>query len=184
MTDNEGKIVIPVSVKILNPDLLVKYGMPQYQTSAAAGLDLIACIDEPITIKEGETVLIPTGLAIHIGDKNIMAVLWPRSGLGHKKGIVLGNLTGVIDSDYQGQVFVSVWNRNQVQFEAIEMSVMENDPNPTIKMVQKDQSYTIQPGERICQMLFVPVYHAVFTIVEEFEATARGTGGFGSTGRT
>jgi len=121
-------------------------------------MDMRACIDEPFDIQPGETHLIPTGIAIHIGDPGLAAVLLPRSGLGHKHGIVLGNLTGLIDSDYQGQLFVSVWNRG-------------ND------------SFTINPGERIAQMVFVPVVQASFDIVEDFDESDRGAGGFGHTGR-
>jgi len=121
-------------------------------------MDLYACLDEHLHVEPGQTHLVPTGIAIHIGDANLAAVLLPRSGLGHKHGIVLGNLVGLIDSDYQGQIFVSVWNRGQAPF-------------------------TIEPGDRICQMMFVPVVQADFEIVDDFEASHRGAGGFGHTGK-
>jgi dUTP pyrophosphatase len=133
--------------------------LPNYATSGSAGLDLRACLDENITIAAGETVLIPTGLAIHIDDPSLAAVLLPRSGLGHKHGIVLGNLVGLIDSDYQGQVFVSCWNRSQNAFD-------------------------IAIGDRIAQMVFVPVAQVGFEQVEEFSSSERGSGGFGHTGRS
>jgi dUTP pyrophosphatase len=132
--------------------------LPDYATSGSAGLDLRACLDENMILRPGETILIPTGLAIHIDDPSLAAVLLPRSGLGHKHGIVLGNLVGLIDSDYQGQVFVSCWNRGQTDFE-------------------------ITIGERIAQMVFVPVVQVGFEQVEEFTVSERGTGGFGHTGR-
>jgi len=131
--------------------------LPHYATGGSAGLDMRACIDDALTVAPGETVLVPTGLAIHIEDNNLAAVLLPRSGLGHKHGVVLGNLTGLIDSDYQGQVFISCWNRSQ-------------------------KSYEIQPGERIAQMVFVPIEQVAFEIVEEFEDSRRGEGGFGHSG--
>jgi dUTP pyrophosphatase len=145
-----------VAVKVLDPrmaDLL-----PQYATPGSAGLDLRACIDVPLPIEPGQAVLIPTGLAVHIADPGLVAMLLPRSGLGHKHGIVLGNLVGVIDSDYQGPLMVSCWNRGQLP-------------------------YTVQPLERIAQMVIVPVVQARFERVESFEGSARGSGGFGSTGR-
>lgn len=132
-------------------------GLPEYATSGSAGLDLRAAIDEPIIIQPGETILIPTGLAIHINDPSLAAVLLPRSGLGHKHGIVLGNLVGLIDSDYQGEVMVSCWNRG-------------------------NSAFTIEIGERIAQMVFVPVTQVEFELVDKFTATSRGEGGFGSTG--
>ncbi len=131
--------------------------LPQYATDGSAGLDMRACIDDTRTVAPGETVLIPTGLAIHIADPTLAAVLLPRSGLGHKHGLVLGNLTGLIDSDYQGQVFISCWNRSQ-------------------------NGYDIQPGERIAQMVFVPVEQVSFDVVDEFGESDRGEGGFGHSG--
>ncbi len=148
----------PIQLKILDARLGADIPLPEYATDGAAGLDLRACLDTPQTLAPGETTLIPTGLAIHIGDPGLAAVLLPRSGLGHKHGIVLGNLVGLIDSDYQGQVFVSCWNRG-------------------------NESFTIQIGERIAQMVFVPVIQAAFTVVDEFEESRRAAGGFGSTGR-
>jgi len=132
--------------------------MPHYATSGSAGLDMRACIDAVIDVEPGQTVLVPTGLAIHISDADLAAVLLPRSGLGHKHGLVLGNLTGLIDSDYQGQVFISCWNRS-------------------------DKAYEVQPGERIAQMVFVPVEQVQFDVVDEFADSKRGEGGFGHSGR-
>ena len=147
----------PIELKILDPRVGDSIPLPHYATDGSAGLDMRACIDEPLTVSPGETVLVPTGLAIHICDAGLAAVLLPRSGLGHKHGLVLGNLTGLIDSDYQGQVFISCWNRGS-------------------------KSYEIQPGERIAQMVFVPVQQVTFEIVEEFEDSHRGAGGFGHSG--
>jgi dUTP pyrophosphatase len=147
-----------IQLKILDPRLGQTIPLPEYATPGAAGLDLRACLDAPLTVHPGETHLIPTGLAIHIDDAGLAAVLLPRSGLGHKHGIVLGNLVGLIDSDYQGQVYVSCWNRGQTSFE-------------------------IQVGDRIAQMVFVPVVHAAFEVVDEFVASHRAEGGFGHTGR-
>ena len=147
-----------VQLKILDSRIGDEFPLPHYATDGAAGMDMRACIDEPIALAPGKTELIPTGIAIHMADPNIAAVLLPRSGLGHKHGIVLGNLTGLIDSDYQGQVFVSVWNRGS-------------------------DTFTVEVGERIAQMVFVPVVQAAFEVVDEFEASDRGAGGFGSTGR-
>lgn len=147
-----------VQLKILDARLGDSIPFPQYATDGSAGLDLRACIDEALEIAAGTTHLIPTGLAIHIGDSGLAAMLLPRSGLGHKHGIVLGNLTGLIDSDYQGQVFVSIWNRSATP-------------------------YTVQVGERIAQMVFVPVLRADFEVVDEFKQTQRGSGGFGHSGR-
>ncbi|BDZ73401.1 MULTISPECIES: dUTP diphosphatase [Methylophaga] len=147
-----------IQLKILDPRLGDTIALPDYATSGSAGLDLRACLDESVTLAPGETVLIPTGLAIHIDDASLAAVLLPRSGLGHKHGIVLGNLVGLIDSDYQGQVFVSCWNRGSDSFE-------------------------ISVGERIAQMVFVPVVQVGFEQVDEFSSSERGTGGFGHTGR-
>ncbi|MDQ2070102.1 dUTP diphosphatase [Natronospira bacteriovora] len=147
-----------IQLKILDKRLGSEFELPHYATEGSAGMDVRACIDGPIELKPGQTELIPSGFAIHIGDADLAAVLLPRSGLGHKHGIVLGNLTGLIDSDYQGQVFVSVWNRGQTTF-------------------------TIEPGERIAQMVFVPVVQAGFDVVEDFEESQRGAGGFGHSGR-
>ena len=133
-----------VELKILDARVGDAYPLPHYATDGSAGLDMRACIDEPLTVSPGETVLVPSGLAIHVADPGLAAVLLPRSGLGHKHGIVLGNLTGLIDSDYQGQVFVSIWNRGS-------------------------KAYDIDPGERIAQMVFVPVERVEFRVVETFE---------------
>ncbi len=146
-----------IDLKILDPRIGDSIPLPHYATDGSAGLDMRAVIDEVVTVAPGETVLIPTGLAMHIADPGLAAVLLPRSGLGHEHGLVLGNLTGLIDSDYQGQVFVSCWNRGSKRYE-------------------------IQPGERIAQMLFVPVEQVQFNIVEDFEDSERGAGGFGHSG--
>jgi dUTP pyrophosphatase len=146
-----------IELKVLDPRVGDTIPLPHYATGGSAGLDMRACIDEPLTVEPGETTLIPTGLAIHIGNPALAAVLLPRSGLGHKHGLVLGNLTGLIDSDYQGQVFISCWNRSS-------------------------KSYEVQPGERIAQMVFVPVAQVEFKLVEEFDDSARGSGGFGHSG--
>ncbi len=147
-----------IQLKILDPRIGNELPLPAYATEGSAGMDLRACIDEVLEIKPGETKLIPTGLAIHIADPSLAAVLLPRSGLGHKHGIVLGNLVGLIDSDYQGQLFVSCWNRG-------------------------DTSFEINVGERIAQMVFVPVVQASFEVVDEFDSSDRGAGGFGHSGR-
>lgn len=147
-----------IELKILDQRLGDEFPLPDYATDGSAGVDMRACLDETLILEPGQTTLIPTGMAIHIGDPSLAAVLLPRSGLGHKHGIVLGNLVGLIDSDYQGQVFVSCWNRG-------------SDP------------FTIEPGERIAQMVLVPVVQARFEIVEEFEESKRGAGGFGHSGR-
>lgn len=147
----------PIQIKILNDNIRDTYGLPEYATEGSAGVDLVACIDAPMELAPQQTQLIPTGIAIHINNPGVVAMLYPRSGLGHKHGVVLGNLTGVIDSDYQGQVFVSLWNRSAT-------------------------AYTINPGDRIAQMVFLPVVKADFQLVEEFNASTRGEGGFGSTG--
>lgn len=147
-----------IKLKVLDPRVGRDFPLPAYATDGAAGMDLRACVDEPVTLAPGDTTLVPTGIAIHIGDPGLAAVLLPRSGLGHKHGIVLGNLTGLIDSDYQGQLMVSVWNRGR-------------------------ESFTIEPGERIAQMVIVPVVQARFEVVDGFDATARADGGFGSSGR-
>lgn len=147
-----------IQLKILDGRLGKDIPFPEYATKGSAGLDLRACLDEPVRIKPGETLLIPTGLAIYINDHQLAAVLLPRSGLGHKHGIVLGNLVGLIDSDYQGQIFVSCWNRG-------------------------NSAFTINIGERIAQMVFVPVVQVEFEQVAEFDQSLRGSGGFGHTGR-
>jgi len=146
-----------IQLKILDARIGDSIPLPHYATGGSAGLDMRACIDAPLTVLPGETVLVPTGLAIHIGDATLAAVLLPRSGLGHKHGLVLGNLTGLIDSDYQGQVFISCWNRSS-------------------------ESYEVQPGERIAQMVFVPVEQVRFSVVDDFDDSARGAGGFGHSG--
>jgi dUTP pyrophosphatase len=147
-----------IELKILDPRIGDAIPLPHYATDGSAGLDMRACIDEAQTVQPGETTLIPTGLAIYIGDPTLAAVLLPRSGLGHKHGLVLGNLTGLIDSDYQGQVFISCWNRGS-------------------------ESYEIQPGDRIAQMVFVSVAQVEFSVVAEFDDSARGSGGFGHSGK-
>ena len=147
-----------LEVRILDPRVGRDMELPRRATSGSAGLDLRACIDGPLELEPGQTVLVPTGIAIHLGDPGLAAVLLPRSGLGHKHGIVLGNLVGLIDSDYQGQVMVSMWNRG-------------------------DRTFTIAPGDRIAQMVVVPVVQVEFEVVEDFEASTRGAGGFGSTGQ-
>jgi len=147
-----------IQLKILDSRIGADFPLPEYATAGAAGVDMRACIEAPLEVAPGETHLIPTGIALHIQDSDVAAMLLPRSGLGHKHGIVLGNLVGLIDSDYQGQVFVSCWNRG-------------ND------------SFTIQPGDRIAQMVFVPVLRAKFETVASFEESARGEGGFGHSGR-
>lgn len=144
-----------IDVKILNEKLNTQ--LPAYATTGSAGLDLRAAIDSALTLEPGQTVLIPTGMAIHLDDANYAALILPRSGLGHKHGIVLGNLVGLIDSDYQGELMVSTWNRGQTAF-------------------------TIEPFERIAQLVIVPVVQAQFNIVNDFDKSDRGTGGFGSTG--
>jgi dUTP pyrophosphatase len=147
-----------IELKILDKRLGNQFPLPHYATDGSAGLDLCACLDEHLHIAPGETHLVPTGIAIHMNDHGMAAVLLPRSGLGHKHGIVLGNLVGLIDSDYQGQIFVSVWNRGQ-------------------------EPFTIEPGDRIAQMVIVPVVRADFEVVDEFVESKRGAGGFGHTGR-
>ncbi len=146
-----------LQVKILDDRIGRDFPLPSYATPGSAGMDLRACLDDSLLVEPGQTVLIPTGLAVHIADPQLCAMLLPRSGLGHKHGIVLGNLVGLIDSDYQGQLMVSCWNRGQ-------------------------QSYQIQPGERIAQMILVPVVQADFAIVDEFSDSDRGEGGFGHSG--
>ncbi len=147
-----------IEYKILDRRIGSEIPLPEYATSGSAGLDLRACLDEAAILHPGDTLLIPTGLAIHIADNHLAAVILPRSGLGHKHGIVLGNLVGLIDSDYQGQIFVSCWNRG-------------------------DTAFTINIGERIAQMVFVPVVQVELNRVDSFDESARGAGGFGHTGR-
>lgn len=147
-----------VQIKVLDTRLGNEWPLPTYATSGSAGLDLRACLDEAVQIKPGETILVKTGMAIYIKDSNFAGLILPRSGLGHKHGIVLGNLVGLIDSDYQGELMVSVWNRSQTVF-------------------------TLEPGERLAQYVLVPVVQAQFEQVNEFTASERGTGGFGHTGQ-
>jgi dUTP pyrophosphatase len=147
-----------IQLKILDSRIGTEFPLPDYATGGSAGMDLRACLDDRLELLPGQTELLPTGVAIHIADPDLAAVLLPRSGLGHKHGIVLGNLVGLIDSDYQGQLFVSCWNRGQTAF-------------------------VVEPGERIAQMVFVPVIRANFEVVEEFADSQRGAGGFGHTGR-
>ena len=147
----------PIKLKVLDSRIGHEIPLPEYATTGSAGLDLRACLDKTLEIKPGDTHLVPTGMAIHIDDNSMAAVILPRSGLGHKHGIVLGNLVGLIDSDYQGQLFVSVWNRGQ-------------------------DTFTINVGDRIAQLVFVPVIQAEFDIVEDFDESQRAEGGFGHTG--
>ena len=147
-----------IDVRVLDPRLGRDIPLPDYATEGSAGMDLRACLEAPMILPPGQCELIPTGLAIHIADSGLAAVLLPRSGLGHRHGIVLGNLVGLIDSDYQGQVFISCWNRG-------------------------GSSYEIQPGDRIAQMVFVPVAQVEFSVVDEFDDSARGAGGFGHSGK-
>ncbi len=147
-----------IDVKILDSRIGSEFPLPAHATQGSAGMDLRACLDQTLSLKPGETELIPTGIAIHIADPSLAAVILPRSGLGHKHGIVLGNLVGLIDSDYQGQLFVSCWNRGQTTFE-------------------------VEPGERIAQLVFLPVVQAAFEIVDNFDESDRGEGGFGHTGK-
>jgi len=147
-----------LEVKIMDSRLGGEWPLPAYATPGSAGMDLRACIETPLQLAPGATKLLPTGMAIHIGDPGLCAMLLPRSGLGHKHGIVLGNLVGLIDSDYQGQLMVSCWNRGNT-------------------------SFTVEPGERIAQMVLVPVVQAELNIVDEFDTSERGTGGFGHSGR-
>jgi dUTP pyrophosphatase len=148
-----------LQVRVLDPRVGRDFPLPHYATQGSAGLDLRACLDAPLTLEPGRAELVPTGIAIHLDDPGLAAVLLPRSGLGHKHGVVLGNLVGLIDSDYQGQLMVSCWNRGATP-------------------------YTIAPGERIAQMVIVPVVQVDFEIVEQFTESHRGAGGFGSSGTT
>ncbi len=148
-----------VQIKIIDPRLGTDFPLPDYATGGSAGMDLRACLDQVLTITPGETRLIPTGFAMHMEDTGLAAVILPRSGLGHKHGIVLGNLVGLIDSDYQGQVFVSCWNRSEELFK-------------------------IEPGARIAQLVFLPVVQVRWELVEDFHTSDRGTGGFGHTGHS
>ena len=147
-----------IDLKILDPRLGNEFPIPDYATDGSAGIDLRACLDAPLPLAPGQTELLPTGMAIHIGDPGMAAVILPRSGLGHKHGIVLGNLVGLIDSDYQGQLMVSCWNRGQ-------------------------STFTVEVGERIAQLVFLPVIRPRFRRVDSFDASRRGEGGFGHTGR-
>jgi dUTP pyrophosphatase len=148
-----------IQLKILDPRVGTDILLPHLATDGSAGMDMRACIDDELVVEPGETILIPTGIAIYIADNNLAAILLPRSGLGHKHGLVLGNLTGLIDSDYQGQVFISCWNRSK-------------------------NAYVVKPGERIAQMVFIPVERVEFEVVDEFEETDRGEGGFGHSGKS
>lgn len=148
----------PVQLKILDKRLGNQFPLPSYATAGSAGLDLRACLDKPLEIHSGETHLINTGIAIYLSDANVAVTILPRSGLGHKHGIVLGNLIGLIDSDYQGPLMISCWNRSK-------------------------ETYTIQPGERVAQLLIVPIFKAQFKLVDEFKQTERGVDGFGSSGQ-
>lgn len=146
-----------LELKILDPRFGGEWPLPTYATPASAGLDLRAALEEPLTLQPGDAALVPSGLAIHLGDRTMCAVILPRSGLGHKHGIVLGNGTGLIDADYQGPLLISVWNRGR-------------------------EAFTIQPGDRIAQLVILPIVRAELAVVDEFETSARGTGGFGHTG--
>lgn len=151
-------VIQPVQLKILDPRIGKEFPLPSYATVDSAGMDLRACLSEPLQLAPGDTQLIPTGIAIYMADPHMAAVILPRSGLGHKHGIVLGNLTGLIDADYQGPLMISVWNRGLDHF-------------------------TVNPGERIAQLVFVPIIRAQFDVVTAFATTERGEGGFGSSGR-
>ena len=148
-----------IELKILDPRIGYEFPLPAYATPGSAGLDLRACLDQTLTLEPGQTILIPTGISIFIDDANLCATILPRSGLGHKHGIVLGNLVGLIDSDYQGPLMVSMWNRGA-------------------------QSFSIEPGDRIAQLVFMPVVQAEFTVVDSFDASVRGAGGFGHSGKS
>ena len=158
MTQLNGATRHPLKVRILDPRMGREFPLPAYATAGSAGLDLRACIDQDLLLEPGKAELIPTGLAIYVEDPGLAAVILPRSGLGHKHGVVLGNLVGLIDSDYQGQLMVSVWNRGS-------------------------DAFTVQPGERIAQLVVVPVVQVELQVVEDFATSARGAGGFGHSGR-
>ncbi len=153
------KVLKSIELKILDPKIGKSIPLPQIATEGSAGMDMRACIDSELTVSPDDTALVPTGIAIHIADNNLAAVLLPRSGLGHKHGLVLGNLTGLIDSDYQGQIFISCWNRGE-------------------------KAYTISPGDRIAQMVFIPVEQVKFDVVDDFKVSDRGEGGFGHSGKS
>lgn len=153
------KVLRSIELKILDPKIGKSIPLPQIATEGSAGMDMRACIDSELIVSPGDTVLVPTGIAIHIADNNLAAVLLPRSGLGHKHGLVLGNLTGLIDSDYQGQIFISCWNRGE-------------------------KAYKINPGDRIAQMVFIPVEQVKFEVVDDFKESDRGEGGFGHSGKS
>lgn len=153
------KVLRSIELKILDPKIGKSIPLPQIATEGSAGMDMRACIDSELTVPPGDTVLVPTGIAIHIADNNLAAVLLPRSGLGHKHGLVLGNLTGLIDSDYQGQIFISCWNRGK-------------------------KAYKINPGDRIAQMVFIPIEQVKFEVVDDFKESDRGEGGFGHSGKS
>jgi deoxyuridine 5'-triphosphate nucleotidohydrolase len=155
---NETHSSTPIQLKILDPRIGKEFPLPRYETTEAAGLDLRACLDHSLLIEPGQTHLIPTGLSIYIADPHIAAVILPRSGLGHKHGLVLGNLVGLIDADYQGPLMVSCWNRGQT-------------------------AYTVEPGDRIAQLVFLPIVRTHFNIVADFAMSQRGTGGFGHSGK-
>ncbi|WP_334132986.1 dUTP diphosphatase [Silanimonas lenta] len=148
---------LPVDLKVLDPRLGREFPLPEYATAQSAGMDLRAMLETPLTLAPGETALVPSGLAIHLGDPGLCAVVLPRSGLGHRQGLVLGNLTGLIDADYQGPLMISLWNRG---------------PAPV----------TVQPGDRVAQLVFLPIARASWRLVDAFDASARGEGGFGHTG--
>lgn len=158
VTVMQTSLATSIQVKILDERIGKEFPLPRYETQDAAGLDLRACITEPLTVAAQQTVLIPTGLSIYIGNPNMTAIILPRSGLGHKHGLVLGNLVGLIDADYQGPLMVSCWNRS-------------------------DTAYTMQPGDRIAQLVFLPIVRAQFEVVDNFVETNRGTGGFGHSGK-
>lgn len=155
----ERKKTQTIQMKILDPRIGTQFSVPKYETQDSAGLDLRACVEQTQVIMPGETQLIPTGISIYIGDPHIAAVILPRSGLGHKHGIVLGNLVGLIDADYQGPLMVSCWNRGQ-------------------------NAYKIEPGDRIAQLVFLPIVRTQFELVESFESTVRGASGFGHSGKS